>query len=36
MLPAFKILNPKSIEDAVHELARLGDQVGCMAAAQSY
>jgi aerobic carbon-monoxide dehydrogenase medium subunit len=27
MLPAFKILNPKSIEDAVHELARLGDQV---------
>jgi aerobic carbon-monoxide dehydrogenase medium subunit len=27
MLPAFRILNPKSIEDAVHELARLGDQV---------
>ena len=27
MLPPFKILNTNSIADAVHELARLGDQV---------
>ena len=27
MLPAFKILNTNSIADAVHQLARLGDQV---------